>query len=271
RALPDDLLRYRPVLSNVYAGELLARGEVAGVDARLRDAERWLDPLRQPDGALREPQDTTVNATGRAEAAPAEMVVVDEGQLRRLPGAIAVHRAGLALVLGNVASTVEYARRALDLAPEDDHLGRGAAAALLGLASWASGDLEPAHQSYAAGMASLQRAGHNADALGCAMALADIRIAQGRLRDAMRTYEQALSRQPAPRAPVLRGTADMHVGMSQLHRERNDLHAATQHLLTSQTLGEHIGLPQNPYRWRVAMARIREAEGDLDGALDLLH
>ena len=24
------------------------------------------------------------------------------------------------------------------------------------------------------------------------------------------------------------------------------------------------------YRWRVAMARIREAEGDLDGALELL-
>ena len=181
RALPDELLRCRPVLSNVYAGELLARGELAGVDPRLRDAERWLD--------------RTANASGRAEAAPAEMVVVDEGQLRRLPGAIAVHRAGLALVLGNVASTVEYARRALDLAPEDDHLGRGAAAALLGLASWASGDLEPAHQTYAAGMASLQRAGHNADALGCAMALADIRIAQGRLREAMRTYEQALQLQ----------------------------------------------------------------------------
>ena len=43
-----------------------------------------------------------------------------------------------------------------------------------------------------------------------------------------------------------------------------------QHLLTSKELGEHAGLPQNPYRWRVAMARIREAEGDLDGALDLL-
>ena len=62
----------------------------------------------------------------------------------------------------------------------------------------------------------------------------------------------------------------MYVGMSELHRERNDLHAATQHLLTSQELGEHTGLPQNPYRWRVAMARIREAEGDLDGALELL-
>jgi LuxR family maltose regulon positive regulatory protein len=63
----------------------------------------------------------------------------------------------------------------------------------------------------------------------------------------------------------------MYVGMSELHRERNDLPAATQHLLRSQELGEHIGLPQNPYRWRVAMARIREAEGDLGGALDLLN
>ena len=70
---------------------------------------------------------------------------------------------------------------------------------------------------------------------------------------------------------MLRGTADMHVGMSGLHRERNDLHAAMQHLVTSQELGEHTGLPQNPYRWRVAMARIREAHGDLDGALDLLQ
>src|SRR5947207_13718546 len=62
----------------------------------------------------------------------------------------------------------------------------------------------------------------------------------------------------------------MYVGMSELHREQNDLHAATQHLLRSKELGEHTGFPQNRYRWRVAMARIREAEGDLDGALDLL-
>jgi LuxR family maltose regulon positive regulatory protein len=32
-----------------------------------------------------------------------------------------------------------------------------------------------------------------------------------------------------------------------------------------------MGLPQNPYRWRVAMARIQEAQGDLDGALELLE
>ncbi len=87
----------------------------------------------------------------------------------------------------------------------------------------------------------------------------------------MRTYEQALQRAPEQGGPVLRGTADMYVGMSELHRERDDLHAATQQLLRSQELGEHTGLPQNRYRWRVAMARIRQAEGDLGGALDLLN
>jgi LuxR family maltose regulon positive regulatory protein len=58
--------------------------------------------------------------------------------------------------------------------------------------------------------------------------------------------------------------------MSELQRERNELDAATQSLLRSQELGEHSGFSQNRYRWRVAMARIREARGDLDGALALL-
>ena len=143
--------------------------------------------------------------------------------------------------------------------------------ACLGLASWASGDLEAGHSAYAECMAGLRRAGYIADIFGCAIALADIRRAQGRLGEAMRTYEQALQRAPEQGGPVLRGTADMYVGMSEVYRERDDLPAATQHLLRSQELGEHTGLPQNRYRWRVAMARIRQAEGDLGGALDLLN
>lgn len=62
----------------------------------------------------------------------------------------------------------------------------------------------------------------------------------------------------------------MYVGMSALHREHNDLETATQCLLTSQALGELARLPQNPYRWCTAMAHIHEAQGDLDGALNLL-
>ena len=256
-ALPDEVFRVRPVLSMHFAGALLARGELEGVDGRLRDAERWLDA---PTALHKGPQ-----------APPAEMVVADEEEFRRLPAQIEVYRAALALARGDVPGTVRHARRALDLSPEEDHLCRASASGLMGLASWASGDLEAGHSAYAECMAGLRRAGYIADTFGCAIALADIRRTQGRLGEAMRTYEQALQRASQPGGSVLRGTADMYVGMSEVCRERDDLPAATRHLLRSQELGEHTGLPQNRYRWRVAMARIREAEGDLGGALDLLN
>jgi LuxR family transcriptional regulator, maltose regulon positive regulatory protein len=256
KALPDELVHVRPVLGVAYAHVLLASGEPEGMEDRLLSAERWLD--------------TTADRRARPDTPVAEMVVMDEEEFRRLPGTIAIARAGQALARGDVPETVTYAQQALDLAPEDDHLTRGGAAGFLGLAYWTSGDLEAAHRTYADGMASLQKAGNISDAINGAIALAAIRMAQGRLREAMSTYERALQLATEQGDAVMRGTADMYVGMSELHRERNDLEAATQHLLRSKEQGEHTGFPQNRYRWRVAMARIREAQGDLDGALDLL-
>jgi LuxR family maltose regulon positive regulatory protein len=119
-------------------------------------------------------------------------------------------------------------------------------------------------------VAGLRRAGFVADIMGCSLALADIRITQGRLGEALRTYEQALGLAQEEHASVLRGMVDMHAGMSEVYRERDDLAAAARHLLACQELGEHNGLPRHPYRWRVAMARVAEAEGNLAGALDLL-
>ena len=40
--IPDEVVRVRPVLSVGFAGALLSVGEFEGVEARLRDAERWL-------------------------------------------------------------------------------------------------------------------------------------------------------------------------------------------------------------------------------------
>ena len=256
KLLPDEVVRSRPVLSNTYAGALLSNGEVEGVESRLRDAERWLEG--------------PTDAADSRESPFGGMVVVDEAGFRSLPSSIAVHRAGQALALGDLSATVTYAQRALELAVEDDHFYRGAAAAILGLAAWTSGNLEAAHGSYANGMASLQRAGYIADAVGGLSALADIRIAQGRLREAMWIYEQGLQRAIRQGHPGMRGTADMYVGMSELHLERNDLESATQQLVRSKEQGEHTGFPQHPYRWRVAMARVKQAQGDFDGALDLL-
>jgi LuxR family transcriptional regulator, maltose regulon positive regulatory protein len=256
-ALPDDVIRVRPVLSVGYAGALMVSGQVEGVEARLRDAERWLTQTR--DGG----QDPPVPATG--------MVVADDAAFHRLPSAIAMYRAGQSLLSGDLTGTVAHGRRALDLAGAEDHLGRGGAAGLLGLAYWGSGDLDAGHRWYAEAATSLEKAGHLSDVTGCAIALGDIRLAQGRLGEAMTTYERALRLVTPESGPALRGAADMHVGIAGVHTERGDLDAARRHLQASQDLGEHVGLPQNPYRQRVVMARIREAEGDVAGALGLLE
>ena len=89
--------------------------------------------------------------------------------------------------------------------------------------------------------------------LGCSITLADLEATQGRLRQAQRTYEHALEL-AAGDDPGLRGTRDMHVGLAEIAVERDDLAAAREHLRRSDELGEAAGLPQNPYRWRVALA-----------------
>jgi LuxR family maltose regulon positive regulatory protein len=262
KALPDKLIRARPVLSVVYALALLDGGELDAAEARLQDAERWLD--------------TTADTRERPEApAPemgvAEMVVVDQEQFRSLPASIANARAYRALVLGDAPGTVTYARRALDLLQEGDYYERGTTAALLGLAYWTSGNLEAAHRSFADGLASLQMAGGILIRIGGTVILAYIRIAQGRLHEAVSTYEQSLQRATEQGEPVLRGTAELYMGLSELHRERGDLEAAREHLLRGEALGEQASLPGYEYLWCVAWARMKEAQGDLDGALDLIH
>lgn len=247
QTLPDEVYQHRPVLSVHYAGTLLQNNQLDGVEARLRDAERWL----APPAALGE-----------------RPIFVNEEDFQRLPGWVAMYHAALALFQGDMVSTRHYAHQVFDLADAD--FMRGAALALQGLASWASGDLETAHQMYREGMTALQRAGYISDVIGGAVTLADIQITQGRLREAMNTYARGLQLATKPGLPPLRGAADMHVGLSDLYCERNDLATATEHLLKSKEFGELNGLPKNPYRWHVVMARIQALRGNLDGALNLL-
>jgi LuxR family maltose regulon positive regulatory protein len=253
--LPAEVVRRRPVLGMGFVAALASGSQFDTIEERLRDIERFTVPAA---------------AAGAGPVAP-EMVVVDEAGYQRLPGNIALYRAAMDLAQGDVDGTVTHARQAILLSAPDDNLTRASAAALSGLASWSTGDLESAYRGYAEGVEGLQRVGWLSDVLGCCVALADLRRAQGRLGDALRTCEWALElARPEPGSPPLRGTADMHVAISEVLRERDDLAGTREHLARSQQLGEHNGLPQTPYRWRVVASRVAEADGDLDRALQLL-
>ena len=68
----------------------------------------------------------------------------------------------------------------------------------------------------------------------------------------------------------MRGSADLHVALSEILLEHDDLDGARRHLEESSALGAGAGLPQHPYRWRAATAGLRRADGDLAGAIELL-
>jgi LuxR family transcriptional regulator, maltose regulon positive regulatory protein len=256
RELPEPVIRRRPVLIMGYAGALLNAGELEGGEERLRQVERWLEGTAVP-GA---------QPGGSADAS----IGVDDALLRTLAVDLATARTYLAQARGDVAETVVHARQVLQLVPDGDHLARGPGAALLGLAFWASGDLDAAFRSLAEALDGLQRAGDPLSAIGGSYVLGDMLVARGRLREAAATYEHALARAALERVPNFLGLPELHVALAELHRERGDLDAAERHLRSAGELREGLGHPGNPSRFFAATARVLEARGEMVGALELL-
>ena len=246
KRLPDELVRTLPVLSVGFAWALLDTGQLEVAERRLRDAEQCLE--------------TTT-----------DWAVADKEEFQYLSGSIAAARTYHALALGDMPGTVKYARLALNLFPEEAYLRRGTPGALLGLAFWSEGNLAEAQQAFTDAMTSYQKAGNTLFVITGAYVLADMQLAQGHLREAAKTYQQALQLAQEQGDPVMRGAADLHTGLSELSLEQNNLAAAKEHLLRSKELGEYAALPRWRYRWCLAQAKMKEAEGNLDEALDSLN
>jgi LuxR family maltose regulon positive regulatory protein len=247
--LPDDAIRRRPVLSVFYAWKLLLTGDLLGVRARLDDAEQAL-----------------TNATAGARSKWA-----DTDELRTLPATIAIYRASLAQAQGRVAETSVHAQRALDLAAPQDHLARGAATAFLGLAAWATGDVNIAVKTFSDAVSSLHAAGNVADALSSTVVLADMWLAAGRFGQARRLFAESLSISEARGVSFAQTSALLHVGLSEIEREAGRLEGARRHLETAIALDDHTVPSPSDFRWLLAMGRICEAEGDWAGAIDFME
>ena len=246
KKLPEEVVRPRPVLSAQIGLAFMDAGEPESSELHLQDAERWLDG--SSDG----------------------MIVVDEAQFRSLPAMIAMARAYNAQVQGNLSATVKYAELALQFIPEDDLFRRAQATVTLEVTHWTSGDLEAAGRAMGNWMNSMQRAGNIVFVVASAFALADILVAQGRLREAVRTYQQSLQLAAEHGKEAQQITAHHSLGLAMLYHEMGNDEVAASHLQRARELGEQTTLVDWPYRWRLAQARLKQDEGDLEAALDLL-
>ena len=170
---------------------------------------------------------------------------------------------------GRHSGAIRHARQALVLAAEDDVVRRTQATAVLGLAEYASGDLPAAERSLRAFQATVRQGGDMASALGITFILANIWLALGRLREAISAYRQTL-RLAANEAVLPIGASDLYRGLGELLCEQGDLAAAAEHLAIAQQVGEQAALTGWPHRLAAAQARLREVQGDWEGALALL-
>ena len=252
KTLPEELVRARPVLCVDIAWALLDSGELEACEEYLQVAEHWLD------------------ATNNKQKNDAHGVIVDEVQFRSLPASIATARAYRSLALGDVPGAVKFAQRALTLTHGNDSLQHLQAVSLLGVAQYTSGDLEAAESSLTDLQTHLHKSGDILAIIGITYLLADIRVALGRLHQAESSYQQALQWATNQKKPPPVGTSDLYRGLSELSCERGNMNKAAEYLQTAQRLGEQAALTDWQHRLYVAQARLKEAQGDLDGALILL-
>ena len=210
------------------------------------------------------------DAEKRLEGSAEGMVVANEAQFYTLPVKIALAHSNHAQVQGDIEATVKYAELALELSPEEDSYSHAMAAVTLGMAYWSRGDLDGAQRALSVWINNCQKVGNIIFAIAIGGYLAGIIVAQGRMREAERTYKQSIQLASTHDQSVRHVTANLYLGLGLLYHEQGDQQSAAQHLHKSGELGEQTALIDWPYRWRLAQARLKEAEGDLETALDLL-
>jgi LuxR family maltose regulon positive regulatory protein len=243
KKLPEDAVRIRPVLLTQMAQSFMDAGEPEASEDCLQAAERCLN------------------------GSSGGLVVADETQLKPLPALIAMARAYNAQVQGDLSATVKYAELALQLVPEGDLFRRAQATITLEVTHWTLGDLESARSALGDWMNSMQKAGNFVFVVASAFALADILVAEGRLREAIKTYQQALRLAAKHGKDAQQITAHHYLGLALLYHEMGEDAAAAEHLQKARELGEQTTLVDWPYRWHLAQARLKEFEGELETAL----
>jgi LuxR family maltose regulon positive regulatory protein len=243
KALPETLLQASPALCIIHAAALHLINQMEAAEARLQDAEQVV-------------QMETLS---------------DQGQI--ILGRAAAVRGNLVRFSGDLARSAALSHQALDRLPETEFMWiiarLNAAYAFL-----INGEMTPATERQVAEVIPLIRPTHNSYTLLRSMTLlARLQALQGRLKQAAATYQEAAQvAQEQPGAQVMLSSSSYYFGLGDLLREWNDLDAAECHLKQGLDMlsGAMIVEAEAATLGHIALARLKQAQGDSDGALKTL-
>jgi len=258
RALPDELVEERPLLSMIYGWVLLATGHAD-------EAERCMHNIE------------------RAVGATADVLAADSAERRSLTpealGAlveVTVLRISQALGQFDIPFILELTQRMLPYVDDDtrpylyNHPAdlRSVVIFDMALAYEFSGQVNAARQAFA-DAAELSREQRNQFILLMAMShLAQLQVLQGQLWEAEKTYRQALqwgTEIAGPSSPIA-GFA--HIGLGNLSVERNELDAALTRLQEGIALLEPWRNREGLLAGYIGLARVKRAQGDWSSAFE---
>jgi LuxR family maltose regulon positive regulatory protein len=238
-ALPDDLIRSRPRLCVFHAWILNILGRFDAVQARLCDAE---NTLAQSDLA------------GEARA-------VAGGMLQAMSAIVAVME-------NDSARARELAEQALRELPESNRVWRSVAIRNLGNARLLDGQTEAAEQAFEDALRLSQQADNTYLSLVLLYELGELQIVQGRLHRAAETFRQGLRLAEARGAPGLAMAGALHVGLSEVLREWNDIEGGIEHAVKGIEYGKRgrsLGVRVCGY---TRLGLLRQARADPQGAAE---
>jgi LuxR family maltose regulon positive regulatory protein len=239
-ALPEAVVRTRPLLCIYHAASLLLTNQLEAAGARLQQAERGIQK--------------------EMPAGQAQIILIWVLDLRR----------DIVMYSGDIPQVVSLAHQALALLPEAEAILRAGALATVARAYLVSGDVTPATEREVAAAVAWTRTSGNPFAVVTSMTLlARLYVLQGRLQQAAATYAHV------PRPEVLQtapSSLSYYFGLGDLLRECNDLEAAKHYLVQGMALVNET-LTVEPFvavLGYTALARLQQARGNTREALATL-
>jgi LuxR family maltose regulon positive regulatory protein len=259
-------------LINEYYFSMFSRSEIPvllGWIEKLPDeivrSHPWVDVYRAYTLAL----------TSRTDAAESLLEEVEErigpGAQRtsELLGHIAAIRAYTANLRGDAARVIEMARLSQKNLSEANLVAQGMAAYALADTYLASDDMEAAKQALMEMLRVGEKKGWLLGIVPALCELATINKVLGRLNQAEELYTRAHQWMVERNGLEARVRCAYEFGLADLRRERNQLDLAHQHVMTGieyrQRLGGYLLVGE------LALMGVRQARGDVDGALEALR
>ena len=258
-ALPDELIRSRVELG-LWQGWLLTQtGQFDAAERMLQDLEHLLHtstsspPLTATTGLV-EPQ--------RFDMSHRELI--------EYTGRVAAIRAFIAFRRGDAPSTIELALQALEQLPEDQSF-RGLVAWYLGIAYLLSGNLAEGAASLNEARASSLAAGNSYAAFMATFELAQLQARQGgQLHQADQSYRQALEL-VTEQGGLPAATGPAYVGRGEIQYEWNNLDTASHLLQEGIAQCQQTGNAVIMLLGHIALARVKQAQGEAEGARTLIQ